>query len=237
MTPVHPLPVLQLPDLLELAYSRDYLSLGPRLDLLVAATGDDALEIFLSLFNLLYDRLEQVLQLLVLLLHGLRPRNQQLVRRLPVLLLVVLEGPRSDPADALASPPLAIIYGGQQRRLLLHRDVRVELLLVFELKTLLKLVDHLLAVLAPLARREHHRTLFKLLLKFSLNLFPRTAPRDEVNRMVLLASSSNRLRVLDDSLLRALLLLLRGPLGRPSRPRLDRWVIDLDLLWRRVKRE
>ena len=157
--------------------------------------------------------------------------------RLAVLLLIVLQRPCSNPTDALPSPPLAVIYGRQQRRLLLHRNVCVELLLVFELKALLQLVDHLLPVLASLARRKHHWALLELLVDFGLDLFARATPWYEINSMVLLASLANWLRVLDDSLLRTLLLLLGRALRRPSRSRLDRRVIDLDFLWHRVQRE
>ena len=75
MTSVDPLATLQLPYLLQLADTCDDLPFDPSLDLFVSAASHYALKVLLPLLDLLDDRIEQVLKLLVLLLHRLGPRE------------------------------------------------------------------------------------------------------------------------------------------------------------------
>ena len=76
-----------------------------------------------------------------------------------------------------------------------------------------------------------------LLLDLSLDLIGRLPSRYEIYCMILLSCLSDGFRVLNDGLLRTLLLLLWGTHTLTAGLGLDRRVINLRLLWRRVERE
>ena len=87
--------VLYLSDLLQFSYSINNLIFNSLFNIFATAHSDDLLEILLPLLYLLNNRVEQLLQFLVLLtpdlLVRLRPQIQQVTRWLPVLLLVMLQ--------------------------------------------------------------------------------------------------------------------------------------------------
>lgn len=134
-------------------------------------------------------------------------------------------------------PPLLRVDLWQERLLLLHGDVCVQLLFVFKLESLLEVINQLLAIDTTFPWWQLCELPLPLLLDLSLYLIGRLPSRYEIYRMILLSCLSDGFRVLDDGLLRTLLLLLWGTHALAAGLGLDRRVINLGLLWRRVERE
>jgi hypothetical protein len=105
------------------------------------------------------------------------------------------------------------------------------------LESLLEVINQLLAVDTTFPWWQLCELPLPLLLDLGLYLIGRLPPGYEIDRMILLSCLSDGFRVLDDGLLGALLLLLRGAHALAAGLGLDRRVINLRLLWRRVERE
>ena len=121
--------------------------------------------------------------------------------------------------------------------LFLQCDVCIQLLLVFKLEPLLEVINQLLPVDTTLSWGQLSELPLPLLLDLGLDLIGRLPSRNEIHSMILLPCLPDRLRVLDDGLLRALLLLLGRTHALAAGLGLDRGVVDLRLLRRRVERE
>jgi hypothetical protein len=226
-------PILQFFDLLQLAYSLHYFLLSACLNFFVTAACLDFLKVFLPLFDLFNDRIEQFFELFIFLLLGLRACIEQIKGRLAIFLLIVLEctlrhGPVVSPFALL------LTYFWEQGCLFLGCNMSIELLFVFELKAFLEIINHLFTVDPSLPGWQHGKSTVSLFLNLGLYLIHGFPLRYKVYRVIFPSGFLRQIGVVNDSFLWTLLFLLGWPHGLPARLSFHWRVIYLRFFWCRI---